>query len=44
MEVLQYLETGDAIYRQRVAEDEADFERFKAQYDRLAETAKEKKL
>ena len=36
--VLKYLQTGDAIHRQRVAKDEVDFERFKAQYDLLAET------
>ena len=37
MGVLQYLPTGDYIYRQRVLKDEADFERFEAQYHRLAE-------
>ena len=38
MGVLQYLPTGDYIYRQRVAMDEADFERFEAQYHLLGET------
>lgn len=43
MAVLKYLETGDANYRARLAKDEADFNRFKARYDRLVvtETAKE---
>ena len=36
--VLKYLQTGDEIHRRQVAMYEADFERFKAQYDRLAET------
>lgn len=44
MGVLQYLATGDPQFRQRVVKDEADFERFKAQYDRLAETQKGKEL
>ena len=30
--VLKYLQTGDDIHRQRVAKNEADFERFRAQY------------
>jgi len=38
MGVLRYLPTGDHIYRQLVLKDEADFERFEAQYHRLAET------
>ena len=42
--VLKYLQTGDEIHRQRVAKDEADFERFKAQYDRLAETPRGREL
>ncbi len=42
--VLKYLQTGDEIHRQRVAKDEADFERFKARYDLLAETPKGKEL
>ena len=42
--VLKYLQTGDAIHRQRVAKDEADFERFKAQYDLLAETPRGREL
>jgi len=36
--VWKYLQTGDDIHRQRVAKDQADFERFKAKYDLLAET------
>ena len=36
--VLKYLQTGDEILRQRVAKDEAGFERFKAQYDLLAQS------
>ena len=42
--VLKYLQTGDEMHRQRVAKDEADFERFKAQYDLLAETPRDKEL
>jgi len=42
--VLKYLDTGDPKYRSRVEKDQADFERFKAQYDRLAETPKGKEL
>ncbi len=42
--VLKYLQTGDAVHRRRVAKDEADFERFKAQYDRLAQTTRGKEL
>ncbi len=42
--VLKYLQTGDEVHRQRVAKDEADFERFKAQYDLLAETPRGRKL
>ena len=42
--VLKYLQTGDAIHRQRVAKDEAGFERFKSQYDLLAETTRAKEL
>ena len=42
--VLKYLQTGDDIHRQRVAKDEADFERFKAQYDRLVKTPKGRQL
>ena len=37
--VLKYLQTGDEIHRQRVAKDEADFERFKARYDHLEDKA-----
>ena len=42
--VLKYLQTGDEIHRRRVAKDAADFERFKAQYDRLVETPRGKEL
>ncbi len=42
--VLKYLQTGDEIHRQRVAKDEADFERFKSQYDLLAETPRGREL
>ena len=42
--VLKYLDTGDPQYRDRVEKDEADFVRFKARYDQLAETAAGKEL
>ena len=42
--VLKYLQTGDQIHRLRVAKDEANFERFKSQYDLLAETARGREL
>ena len=42
--VLKYLDTGDPKYRARVEKDEADFERFKARYDQLAETPAGKEL
>ena len=42
--VLKYLDTGDPQYRARVEKDEADFVRFKARYDQLAETAAGKEL
>ena len=42
--VLKYLQPGDDIHRRRVAKDEADFERFKGQYDLLAETPRGKEL
>ena len=42
--VLKYLDTGDPQYRARVEKDEADFERFKARYDQLAETPAGKEL
>lgn len=44
MGVLKYLDTGDARYRDRVAKDEADFERFLVQFQRLADTAQEQAL
>jgi signal transduction histidine kinase len=36
--VLKYLETGDPQHHARVRDDADDFKRYKAQYDRLAET------
>ena len=42
--VVGYLETGAPHYRKRAQEDTADFLKFKAQYDRLAETPKGKEL
>ena len=42
--VLKYLDTSDPQYRERVAKDAEDFARFKAPYDRLAETAQGKAL
>ena len=42
--VLKYLDTGDPQYRDRVEKDEADFGRFKARYDQLAETPEGKEL
>ena len=42
--VLKYLDTGDPQYRDRVEKDEADFVRFKARYDQLAETSVGKEL
>ncbi len=44
MAVLKYLETGDAEYRAQVAKSEADFGRFKAQYDRVVGTETGKEL
>ncbi len=44
MGVLKYLETGNPEHRARVEKDEADFERFKAEYDRLAVTPAEKAM
>ncbi len=44
MAVAKYLVTGDPIHRDRVAKDEADFDRFKAEYDRLTVLPAEKKL
>jgi two-component system, sensor histidine kinase and response regulator len=37
-DVLGYLDTGDPQYRERFAEDKANFERSKARYDDLADT------
>ena len=44
MGVLNYLDTGDPQFRARVEKDEADFERFKARYDQLADTPAGKEL
>ena len=44
MAVLQYLDVPDKEYRIRVAEDQADFERFQAQFDDLASTPEERAL
>lgn len=44
MGVLKYLDTGDPRYRDRVAKDHADFNRFLAGYEQLANSAKEKAL
>ncbi len=41
---VNYLNTGEARFRQRVEKDRADFNKFKAQYDRAAGTQKEKEL
>lgn len=40
--VLNYLVTGDPRGRQRVEKDQADFERFKAQYSRVVKSPQEK--
>ena len=42
--VLRYLETGDPVHRARVDKDEADFARFKADFDRLAKGEPEQGL
>ena len=44
MAVLKYLETGEPEYRAQVAKSEADFGRFKAQYDRVVDTETGKEL
>ena len=44
MGILNYLHTGDAIYLDRVAKDEGDFERFLAQYQQVANSAEERAL
>ena len=44
MAVLKYLETGEAEYRAQLAKHEADFGRFKAQYDRVVGTETGKAL
>ena len=44
LKVMKHLDTGNPQYRERVVEDTADFARFKAQYDRLAETEQGKAL
>ena len=40
--VLKYLDTGDPAFRERVANDEADFERFYDRYVQLAKTDRER--
>ena len=42
--VLGYLQDRDPAHRERVADDERDFERFMAQYDDLVETEQGKQL
>ncbi len=42
--VLKYLETGDPAYRQQVIADQAEFARFRAEYDRLAYTPQQREL
>ena len=37
-DVLEYTQTGDPRYRERFADDRADFERSKASYDELVDT------
>src|SRR5918999_5408605 len=37
-DVLGYLDTGDPQYRERFADDRADFEQFKFRYDSLVDT------
>ena len=44
MGVLQYLNDPDLEFRARVAKDEADFERFQAEFDALASTSEERQL
>ncbi len=44
MGIFKYLETADPSHRERVAKDHADFVRFKAEYDRLAETPRGKEM
>ena len=44
MAVLKYLETGEAEYRAQLAKNEADFGKFKAQYDRVVGTETGKEL
>ena len=44
MAVLKYLETGEAEYRAQAAKSEADFGKFKAQYDRVVGTETGKEL
>lgn len=38
MAVQKYLVTGDPAHRERLAKDEADFDRFRAEYERLVDT------
>jgi signal transduction histidine kinase len=42
--VWKYLATGDAVHRERVAKDERDYHRFRAEYGRLAPIGPESEL
>ena len=44
MAVVKYIERADPADRERVAKDASDFERFEAQYNRLADTPQQKEL
>ncbi len=44
MGVLMYLDTRDPAYRQQVIGDDADFQRFEAQFDRLVQTPQGQEL
>jgi PAS domain S-box-containing protein len=44
MWVLKYLDRGEPPYREQVKNHEAEFEKFKAQYDRLAKTPRAQEL
>ena len=44
MAVLRYVETGDPRYRRRVENGRTTLDRFKRQYHRLAQTAREQEL
>jgi len=42
--VKKYVLTGDPKHRERLAKDEADFERYRAEYERLSDNPAEKEL